>query len=303
MHTNFSKLLTTTMVAVAVVLTIDPASLLAQSQAGQTSSPSSNTRNTKESINPNIGSRTNTSKSSMDNLFVKKATESNIAEVEISKMAVEKASSEKVKEFAQMMVEHHTAAQLELYSIFSKSTVSSQNSSSPNSMSNDANDETSIESTNNDADKTATLGGTGGTTGSSMAMGKTNGEYNSNKNSVDSSSKNSEENSSNVSAITNSDNQRQVDSINDNYITTELSEEHKLVKNKLSILTGAEFDHEYIQTMVKDHAIAVKLFEKQALQSKDAALQAFASKMLPKIKDHYQQAQQLNNKNYSNNFK
>jgi uncharacterized protein (DUF305 family) len=76
-------------------------------------------------------------------------------------------------------------------------------------------------------------------------------------------------------------------------LPTQLSAEHQALHTKLSKLKGAEFDRQYIQAMVKDHAKAVELFEKQSKSSTDAALQGYATKNLPLIKQHYQMAQKL----------
>lgn len=49
--------------------------------------------------------------------FVRKAAQTNIAEVKLGKLAAERASNPKVKQFAQLMVEDHSKAQRELAQI------------------------------------------------------------------------------------------------------------------------------------------------------------------------------------------
>lgn len=67
----------------------------------------------------------------------------------------------------------------------------------------------------------------------------------------------------------------------------DLDEEHKAVMTKLTSLSGAEFDKEYMRAMVADHHKTVELFEKQASGGSDAELKAFATKTVPKLKEHH----------------
>ena len=64
-------------------------------------------------------------------------------------------------------------------------------------------------------------------------------------------------------------------------------------KARLSKLSGAEFDRAYITEMVQDHQKDVREFEKAASSGSDVDVKAFASKTLPTLKEHLQQAQQL----------
>lgn len=321
MNNKIIKKLTATLIVSAAILGFDPEPLFAQGQAGQTSPHATSNHNKDQKGNVSFDRKADNSMShTFTDEFVEKASQSNLAEIELSKLLIEKGSTKMVREYAQMMIDHHTKAQVELYSIVSDL------ASSDASRGNDANDEREIESTNNDADKTATLGGTGGTTGNAMAQGKTNGEFNSNRSgtatdntasdagSTDTArpGTNPESNSSgtntnttpdtrmpgtNAGVGTNTSSTESMSSGNtlmeNGALPTQLSAEHKELLNKLSILSGAELDREYVQAMVKDHAKAIELFEKQALQSKNPALQSYASKMLPIIKDHYRKAQEL----------
>jgi putative membrane protein len=363
--------------------------------------------------NATKGGKKSMSHNAADANFVKKASESNLAEIKLSELAMQKSSSDKVKEYAQMMIQHHTTAQTELASIVS--TYTSSNSAG------------STDSDANDADKMSSTGGTGGTTGNTQADGKTNGQYNSNMSSKDKADatnatnasggttatgstyssgnaggavgttgsqegksadgaasqntpSNESNNSSNSQADANSttnpsmsgtrvgrgqltdpnntspvhgndanntenesdatggggagansggttssmssgrvsrttpetqgNSQDMNNSANSSTaaggtnmmsstmkydLPNELSAEHKALRDKLAKLSGAEFDKEYIQAMVKDHAKSVQLFEKHALVSNegDSQLQAFASKTLPLIKEHYEKAKAL----------
>ncbi|HEX2826330.1 MAG TPA: DUF4142 domain-containing protein [Burkholderiales bacterium] len=66
----------------------------------------------------------------------------------------------------------------------------------------------------------------------------------------------------------------------------------KLVKD-LSKKTGAKFDKDYADAMVKDHKKAVKMFEKESQKAESAELRDFASKTLPKLQEHLKMAQDL----------
>jgi putative membrane protein len=67
----------------------------------------------------------------------------------------------------------------------------------------------------------------------------------------------------------------------------------KATKERLSKLNGAEFDRAYMQDMVKDHKKDVAEFNKESNSAKDSDVKQFASKTLPTLKDHLQQAQQI----------
>jgi len=58
--------------------------------------------------------QTSTAKAANDNTFVTKAAEGGLAEVELGKLATEKASSDQVKQFGQRMVDDHSKANDEL---------------------------------------------------------------------------------------------------------------------------------------------------------------------------------------------
>jgi putative membrane protein len=76
-------------------------------------------------------------------------------------------------------------------------------------------------------------------------------------------------------------------------VPAELDRKHKRDLDRLTKLQGAEFDREYVGMMVKEHKDDIKAFEKQADKGKDAELKAFAAQTTPKLREHLQQAQQL----------
>ena len=76
---------------------------------------------------------------------------------------------------------------------------------------------------------------------------------------------------------------------------TMLSPEHRTMMDKLSKLTGAAFDREYIQGQIKDHAKTAALFESQSKNGQDARLKEYATTLLPSIRKHGQMASDIAN--------
>ena len=66
-----------------------------------------------------------------------------------------------------------------------------------------------------------------------------------------------------------------------------------MIAERLSRLSGAQFDQAYAKAMVEDHEEAVALFEAQTKNGRDAAVKEFASKTLPKLRDHLEMARKL----------
>jgi len=75
-------------------------------------------------------------------------------------------------------------------------------------------------------------------------------------------------------------------------LPTELNSEQKSEMEKLSKMSGAEFDKEYMSAMLKDHETDVKDFDTQAKEGNDPEIKAFAGKTLPTLQQHLQMAQQ-----------
>lgn len=71
-------------------------------------------------------------------------------------------------------------------------------------------------------------------------------------------------------------------------LPTEPTSSQKDMISKLSQMSGAEFDKEYVSEMVTDHEKDVKAFQTQAEKGTDADLKAFAAKTLPTLQAHLQ---------------
>ncbi len=397
--------LTASMMIAAGILIVNPESIIAQNQSQPKHSGThqgkaeGNTTTTRSASGGKEAAKRNPDEA----MFVKKAAESNLAEIQLSELAMKKSSNQQVKDYAQMMIKHHTMAQSELASMVSNYAHAGGGSS------------------NGDADKMATTGATGGTTGNTMANGKSNGQNNSSQNaqsgtdkpnasgsttatgstynsgnangaigttgntagrSADGAASNntpgtgtnngnasnnadanattnpsmspsqvgrgqtsepgnvtptegsSDSNDANdgtggggaggnsggtTSSMSNAREGRTTTDSQDNNqgsgasasgnmtgggvntvssamkydIPNELSAEHKALREKLVKLSGAEFDKQYMQAMVKDHQKSVELFEKQSYKTDNEQMTAFASKNLPIIKEHLEKAKSL----------
>jgi putative membrane protein len=69
-------------------------------------------------------------------------------------------------------------------------------------------------------------------------------------------------------------------------LPTTLDSAHQSTIDEMKNLSGAEFDKEYVNAMVKDHEADVQLFEKQADDNSDPDAKAFAAKTLPTLRMH-----------------
>ena len=71
-----------------------------------------------------------------------------------------------------------------------------------------------------------------------------------------------------------------------------LNAKDKALYDRLSKLSGPQFDRAYINAMVKDHQEDVSEFRKVSRSAKDADIKSFASKTLPTLEHHLKMAQQ-----------
>lgn len=78
-------------------------------------------------------------------------------------------------------------------------------------------------------------------------------------------------------------------------IPDSLDSKHQSRVDKLSKLSGAEFDRAYIKDQLKDHEQDVKEFQQEAQDGKDPAVKDFAAKTLPTLQSHLQLVKNLEN--------
>ena len=74
-------------------------------------------------------------------------------------------------------------------------------------------------------------------------------------------------------------------------IPTQLSGKEKTLYDRLSKLSGAQFDRAYMQLMLQDHRKDVGDFRKESQSGKDPDVKQFASQTLPTLEDHLKMAQ------------
>jgi|SRR5688500_1812185 len=72
----------------------------------------------------------------------------------------------------------------------------------------------------------------------------------------------------------------------------EADRDHKNAEEELSKASGAEFDRKYMNKMVDEHQEAVNEIEKK-LDSDNAGVKQWAQKVLPKVRQHLEQAKQI----------
>jgi putative membrane protein len=168
---------------------------MSQSKSSQSSAPMS------KSANQQSGKL-----SAADQKFVKDAAQGGMAEVELGKLATEKASSDDVKKFGQRMQDDHSKANDEL-----KQIAGSKGVTLPETM----------------------------------------------------------------------------------------NAKDKALQTRLSKLSGTTFDRAYMQAMVKDHKQDVADFTKESKSGNDSDIKGFATKTLPTLKEHLQQAEGIASSNKS----
>ena len=71
---------------------------------------------------------------------------------------------------------------------------------------------------------------------------------------------------------------------------------HKEIMGKLSKLSGADFDREYVKAMVADHENDVTAFTSVSKGATDADVKAFATKTLPTLEMHLEMIKSLADK-------
>jgi putative membrane protein len=76
-------------------------------------------------------------------------------------------------------------------------------------------------------------------------------------------------------------------------LPTELTAKHQREIDRLSRLSGMDFDKAYTSLMVSDHRKDLKEFQKAARQADDADLKAFAAESAPIIESHLSMAKNL----------
>jgi putative membrane protein len=76
-------------------------------------------------------------------------------------------------------------------------------------------------------------------------------------------------------------------------LPTDLSAKDQATFDRLSKLSGADFDQAYAQDMVKDQQQDLRDFQREANHGNDDTIREFASKTVPMIQQHLDQAKEM----------
>jgi putative membrane protein len=76
-------------------------------------------------------------------------------------------------------------------------------------------------------------------------------------------------------------------------LPTDLTAKDQATYDRLSKLSGAEFDQAYAQDMVKDHHQDLRDFQREANHGNDDVVRGFASETVPMIQQHLDQAKEM----------
>jgi len=68
---------------------------------------------------------------------------------------------------------------------------------------------------------------------------------------------------------------------------------HQAIGEKLSRLQGADFDREFLSHMIMGHKEAIRMFEAQSKEGKDADVKSLVQTMLPTLREHLKEAEKL----------
>jgi putative membrane protein len=76
-------------------------------------------------------------------------------------------------------------------------------------------------------------------------------------------------------------------------LPTDLSAKDQATHDRLSKLSGADFDQAYAQDMVKDHQQDLRDFQREANHGNNDVIRGFALETVPKIQQHLEQAKEM----------
>jgi putative membrane protein len=79
-------------------------------------------------------------------------------------------------------------------------------------------------------------------------------------------------------------------------VPTEIDGEHKATYDELAALSGAAFDREFAETMVGAHRKSVEKLTAHVAIAKDQEVRAWASKVLPTVREHLKISEQVRSK-------
>jgi putative membrane protein len=213
-----------------------------------------------------------------DRKFVMEAAHGGMMEVKMGRMAADKASNADVKAFGQRMVDDHSKANSELMSLASQKGITLPGAADMAMTDQSAASIASVSSTTQSSAQSSSP-----TSSTSSQPSSTTPATSDQKSSASSTTAGQ----SSMDTTASGPRHARVDADTGESLK---DQEHM---NKLSSLSGDAFDREYMNMMVKDHEKDVKEFEKASTKAKDADVRAFAAKTLPTLREHLQQARDI----------
>lgn len=75
-------------------------------------------------------------------------------------------------------------------------------------------------------------------------------------------------------------------------LPTDINAKDQALKDKLSGLSGSDFDRAYMTAMVKDHQKDIGEFQREASSGSNADLKGFAAQTLPTLQEHLRMAKE-----------
>jgi len=79
-------------------------------------------------------------------------------------------------------------------------------------------------------------------------------------------------------------------------VPDKMNAQDQALYGRLSKLSGAQFDREYIRAMIKDHRTDIAEFRREGERAKDVDVRNFVNKTLPTLEHHLQMAKDANTK-------
>jgi putative membrane protein len=77
------------------------------------------------------------------------------------------------------------------------------------------------------------------------------------------------------------------------HVATEIPKKDRKQAEKLTMLKGKDFNHEYAKDQVTDHKKVIAIFERQAKEGQNPELRKLAAEALPILKEHLKLAEKL----------
>ncbi|MBC7921974.1 MAG: DUF4142 domain-containing protein [Ferruginibacter sp.] len=212
-----------------------------------------------------------------DTLFMKRSLAIGVAEIEFAQVALQNSQSDKVKNFAQRMIEDHTAANNKLTAILNGTQYGDGSDTASTAMK---------------MDSSQSGMGVGSGTASGAGTGERTGMDSTGSAPTDSTVRSST-GTNNDSTVAVSTDRPAVAQPPKPSVSLKLSGTYLDIKNKMEALNGTAFDRQYVQQALKDHNLIIRLLEKYQQEGTNAQLKGWVKEQMPVLKEHKSMATKL----------